>query len=63
MDLGLQGRIALVTGGTQGLGLACARSLLGEGVRVVINGRDADRGAACSVTCLECDIEYGQLYT
>ena len=40
MDLGLSGRSALVLGGTQGLGLACAEALAGEGARVVINGRD-----------------------
>ncbi|WP_020499260.1 SDR family oxidoreductase [Sciscionella marina] len=42
MDLGIAGRAALVTGSTQGLGLACARALLAEGVAVTLNGRDAD---------------------
>lgn len=45
MDLGIEGEVALVLGGTQGLGLACARSLQEAGVRVVLNGRDADKGA------------------
>ncbi|ODT66810.1 MAG: 3-oxoacyl-ACP reductase [Pelagibacterium sp. SCN 63-23] len=43
MDMGLDGRRALVLGGSQGLGLACARALAAEGARVVLNGRDADK--------------------
>ncbi|GAA5106723.1 hypothetical protein GCM10023319_77760 [Nocardia iowensis] len=36
-------KIALVTGGTSGMGLATARRLLDEGARVVITGRDKSR--------------------
>ncbi len=36
---GLEGRIALVTGGGSGLGLAIARGLATAGARVVLNGR------------------------
>ncbi len=36
----LQGKIALVTGSTQGLGLALAQGLLQAGARVIVNGRD-----------------------
>lgn len=43
MDLGLADRVAVVTGGTSGIGLATARILLEEGARVVICGRDASR--------------------
>src|SRR5436190_1467523 len=39
-------RVALVTGGTSGIGLACARLLAGGGARVALVGRDAARGAA-----------------
>src|SRR4051812_30775037 len=42
----LSGRLALVTGGSRGLGLAMARGLAEAGARVVLNGRDADRLAA-----------------
>ncbi|WP_111495033.1 MULTISPECIES: SDR family oxidoreductase [Marinobacter] len=43
MDLGIAGRRAFICGSSQGLGLACARSLLGEGVAVTLNGRDEDK--------------------
>lgn len=40
MDLGLEGRLALVTGSTQGIGRAIAQALVAEGARVIVNGRD-----------------------
>ena len=40
MELGLRGKVALVTGGSKGIGLACARALAGEGVRVAVAARD-----------------------
>ena len=43
MDLGLAGRIAIVTGGSRGIGRACAASLLGEGASVALVSRDAAR--------------------
>ena len=42
MQLGLKGALALVTGGSRGIGLACARGLLAEGARVVIASRSQD---------------------
>jgi 3-oxoacyl-[acyl-carrier protein] reductase len=41
MDLGLQGKAAIVCASSRGLGLACARALADAGVNVVINGRNA----------------------
>jgi NAD(P)-dependent dehydrogenase (short-subunit alcohol dehydrogenase family) len=41
-----QQRIALVTGGTGGIGAAVAEKLAAEGDRVIIVGRDTTRGAA-----------------
>lgn len=43
MDLQLSGKTAFVSGSTQGIGYAIAKALLGEGVSVVINGRDKGR--------------------
>lgn len=43
MDLGLSGRAAIVTGASRGLGRAVARSLAGEGCRVVVNARGEER--------------------
>jgi NAD(P)-dependent dehydrogenase (short-subunit alcohol dehydrogenase family) len=43
MDLGLQGKIAVVTGGSRGMGLATVRALVDEGVKVVAGARS--RGA------------------
>ncbi len=39
MDLDLAGKVALVTGSSRGLGLACATALVAEGCRVTICGR------------------------
>jgi NAD(P)-dependent dehydrogenase (short-subunit alcohol dehydrogenase family) len=43
MDVELAGRTAFISGSTQGIGFAIARSLASEGVRVVLNGRDPGR--------------------
>jgi NAD(P)-dependent dehydrogenase (short-subunit alcohol dehydrogenase family) len=46
MDLGLQGKRALVTGSTKGLGRAIVETLLAEGASVSICARNADEVAA-----------------
>ena len=62
MDLQLKGKRALITGSSSGLGAAIAEALAGEGVAVVIHGRDRSKteaianqiretGAAVAVAC------------
>jgi NAD(P)-dependent dehydrogenase (short-subunit alcohol dehydrogenase family) len=43
MDLGLRGKIAVVSGSTAGIGLAIASALATEGAKVVVNGRTQER--------------------
>lgn len=43
MDLGLRGKLAVVTGSTAGIGYAIATALSDEGARVAINGRTQAR--------------------
>ena len=43
MNLGIPGRNAIVCASSRGLGRACAVELARAGVRLLINGRDADR--------------------
>jgi len=43
MDLGLTGRVAVVTGASKGIGLGTARLLAAEGATVVLCARDAGR--------------------
>jgi NAD(P)-dependent dehydrogenase (short-subunit alcohol dehydrogenase family) len=46
MDLKLSGRRVLITGGSKGIGAACASTFLAEGCSVVLVSRDAARLAA-----------------
>jgi 3-oxoacyl-[acyl-carrier protein] reductase len=43
MDLGLEGRVALVTGASKGIGRAIAAELVREGAKVAISSRSAER--------------------
>lgn len=42
----LNGKIALVTGSTSGIGAACAKAYAQEGARVIVTGRNEERGTA-----------------
>jgi NAD(P)-dependent dehydrogenase (short-subunit alcohol dehydrogenase family) len=57
--LDLEGRHALVTGGTSGIGAACVRRLRAEGMTVAFTGRSRERGEAVARetggTFLACD--------
>ncbi len=52
IDLGIVGKLALVTGGTHGIGLATAISLAREGCRLIVCSRSAARVAQALETLL-----------
>jgi 3-oxoacyl-[acyl-carrier protein] reductase len=55
MDLGLDGKVCVVTGASRGIGLEVGRSLCAEGARVLFVGRDAD---ALTQAAEDCGAEY-----
>ena len=46
MDLQLRGKVVVVTGGSKGIGLACAREFLAEGAKVALISRSAENLAS-----------------
>jgi 3-oxoacyl-[acyl-carrier protein] reductase len=54
MNTGLDGKVAIVTGGSGGIGFACARAFVAEGARVVIG--DLGEAAAASAAELGADV-------
>ena len=46
MKLGLEGKVAIVTGGSRGIGFACAAELLNEGANVAVLSQDPGRNRA-----------------
>jgi 3-oxoacyl-[acyl-carrier protein] reductase len=60
MDLGLEGKVCVVTGATRGIGLAVARRLCEEGGRVLFVGRNeealAEAAGASGGEYLACDV-------
>ncbi len=59
MDLELNGRVFLVTGGTDGLGAALALRLVSEGARVAVCGRDTVRVEAMNTSLGELESSAG----
>src|SRR6056297_2776852 len=45
MDLQLQNKVVLITGGSSGIGFSTAEIFIQEGARVMISGRNAERGS------------------
>jgi 3-oxoacyl-[acyl-carrier protein] reductase len=45
MKLGLEGKVAIVTGGSRGIGYACAAEFLDEGMKVTVVSQDPARNA------------------
>lgn len=48
MDLGLKNKVAVISGASRGIGMACAREFLAEGATVVVVSRNAAANAAAA---------------
>ena len=61
MELNLSDKVAIVTGGSAGIGLACAKSLIAEGVSVVIASRERAEEAVGSIRQLNDGVQKDQV--
>lgn len=61
MDLGLEGRQAIICASSRGLGRACALALAREGVHVTLNGRDETALAKAVSLCRAKGVEVHQV--
>jgi 3-oxoacyl-[acyl-carrier protein] reductase len=65
VDLGIEGRAAVVTGASRGIGLATARALSAEGVQVLevsrSSGFDVTEPGAAEEIVAECERRFGQV--
>lgn len=59
MDLGLTGKVGLITGATRGLGRAMAEALAAEGMSVGICARDADEVKAATAALQQISSQHG----
>jgi NAD(P)-dependent dehydrogenase (short-subunit alcohol dehydrogenase family) len=57
MKLGLEGKIVLITGGSKGIGLACAQAFAAEGARVAIASRSRENLDRARQTLLQDGLE------
>jgi 3-oxoacyl-[acyl-carrier protein] reductase len=61
MDLGLEGKVVVVTGASQGIGYAIARMLAGERARLVVVARSRARLEALAASATECLVHAADL--